>query len=120
MSFFLLLVETQPTPNFLSADTSSLDYSWMFMKVMAAMVLVCVGALLVIKYLLPRTHFVRRAQDSRIEIVERFTLEPKKNLYILKVAKKLILLGTTENSLSSLLELDEPELKHDASEPKSK
>jgi flagellar biogenesis protein FliO len=120
LAFFLLLLESQPTPNFLVSDSSTLDYSWLFIKVMAAMVLVCVGAVLVIKYVLPRSHFVRRAQDSQIEIVERFTLEPKKNLYILKVAEKLVLIGSTETSLSSLLELGETEPKHDASETHSK
>ena len=120
MSFFLLLVETQPIPNFLSSDSSTLDYSWLVIKVMAVMVLVCIGAVLVIKYLLPRTHFARRAKDSRIEVIERFALEPKKNLYVLKVDYKLILIGTTENSLSSLLELGDSEQNQDAPEPKSK
>ena len=119
MSFFLLLAETQPTPNFLASD-GSLDYSWLFMKVMAAMVLVCIAAVLVIKYALPRSRFIRRSQDSQIEVLERFTLEPKKNLYILKVADKQVLIGTTDTSLSPLLELGESEPKHDAPETKSK
>ena len=48
---------------------------------MAAMVLVCIAAVLVIKYLLPRSRFVRRSQGSQIEIVERFTLNRKKFIY---------------------------------------
>lgn len=110
--FLLLLVETQPDV-ISSPALPPVDFSWLFLKVIGAMIIVCAGAFFVIKYLLPRGHFVRRAQSSEIEVLERFPLEPKKNLYILKVAKKRILLGTTESSLSSLMELPEVSSKHE-------
>jgi len=73
------------------------------------MILVCGAAFAVIKYLLPRAHYSKRAQDSKIEIIERLTLEPKKNLYILKIDRKSVLVGSTETSIQPLLEWEERE-----------
>ena len=112
MLFLLLLTETFPetspaVPSF--PEGSGIDFTWMFLKVLLAMILVCGAAFAVIKYLLPRTHYARRAKDSQIEIVERLTLEPKKNLYILKIARKSVLVGTSETSIQPLLEWEERE-----------
>jgi len=116
--YLLLITETQPDPTLISPALPSPDFSWLFLKVIGAMILVCLAAFVVIKYLLPRGQFLRRGRDSQIEILERFTLEPKKNLYILKVAQKMILLGTTDVSMNTLLELPETELKKNAPESK--
>ena len=99
MLLLLSLAETMPTP-----PEPSFDFSWLFIKVILAMIVVCAGAYFGIKYLLPRASFIKRSQNSRIEILERFSLEPKKNLYLLKVSTKVILIGTTETTISSLLE----------------
>jgi flagellar biogenesis protein FliO len=116
MFLLFLLTETFPetsamTNPFTTSEGSAVDFSWLFIKVVLAMVVVCLAAFAVIKYLLPRASFVKRARESKIEIIERFGLEPKKNLYILKVATKVILVGTTETSMSRLLELSEGDLK---------
>jgi flagellar biogenesis protein FliO len=116
MFLLFLLTETFPetspiTTPFTISEGSTVDFYWLFLKVILAMTVVCLAAFAVIKYLLPRASFVRRAGESKIEIIERFGLEPKKNLYILKVATKVILVGTTESSISPLLELGEEEFK---------
>lgn len=112
LSFFLLAESTigstvAPTPE------PSLDFSWLFIKVVLAMIVVCVVAYLGIKYLLPKASFIKKSNRSEIEVLERFPLEPKKNLYILKVENRRILVGTTENSVNSLLELGEKGLNRD-------
>lgn len=107
------LPETNPVTPFVLSGEPRLDFTWLFMKVMFALLVVCLIAFVVLKYVLPRASFVRRAADSDVEIIERFTLEPKKNLYILKVATKYLLVGTTENSIRSLLELDAKEISRE-------
>ena len=115
MFLLFLLAETFPetlgagSPPLPIPEGSTLDFTWLFFKVVLAMVLVCGAAFAVIKYLLPRAHYIRNAKDSNIEILERMALEPKKHLYLLKVAKKTILIGTTETSLNRLVEWDEKE-----------
>lgn len=110
----MLLADVLPETLPVSQD-ASLDFGWLFFKVVVVMVVVCLAAFAVIKYLLPRASFVRRMGESQIEIVERFGLEPKKNLYILKIGKKNILVGTADNFISSLAEFEEKELSSDAS-----
>jgi flagellar biogenesis protein FliO len=118
---FLLFLLTETFPEtlgagpspFLTPEGSPVDFTWLFLKVVLAMVLVCGAAFAVIKYLLPRAHYIRSAKGSNIEILERMALEPKKNLYILRVAKKMVLIGTTETSLNRIVEWDEKEFSRE-------
>ncbi len=85
-----------------SSMSPGVDFTWMFVKVIFAMIVVCAVAFLIIKYVLPKSPYVKANKNSQIEVMERFMLEPRKNLYILKVGPQKILVGTTENSISAL------------------
>jgi len=106
LSLFLIaesLPQTALDATTLVAPASvGVDFTWMFIKVIFAMGLVCLAAFVIIKYVLPKSPYVKANKNSQIEILERFILEPRKNLYILKVGPQRILLGTTENSISAL------------------
>lgn len=114
----LLLTETMPEslPESLAAFEGPIDFTWMFIKVIIVLAFVCLIAFAVIKYVLPRASFVKRGQGSEIELVERFALEPRKSLYILKVGSRFLLLGTSENTISPLMELDRKDLSSDISQ----
>ncbi len=118
MYALLLVAESLPEtlPQSLGSLESSVDFTWMFIKVILVLGFVCLAAFSVIKYLLPKASFVRRGKNSEIEIVERFSLEPKKNLYILKVGSKFLLLGASDSSLNSLMELDKKDLSSESSQ----
>lgn len=103
-------------PQNLVALEGPVDFTWMFIKVIIVLAFVCVIAFAVIKYVLPRASFVKRGQDSQIELIERFALEPRKSLYILKVGSRFLLLGTSENTLSPLMELNRKDLIRETSE----
>ncbi len=112
---FLILAQLAESQSAISQDLSGLgsgyNFTYLFVKVVIAMIVVCLGAIAAIKYLFPRVHFIKKQQDSRIEILERFTLEPKKNLYLIQVGTKTALIGVTENSMQPLVEIDTKELK---------
>jgi len=111
----LLLAENlaETLPQNLSGLEGSVDFTWMFVKVIIVLAFVCVVAFAVIKYVIPKASFVKRGQDSQIELVERFALEPRKSLYILKVGTRFLLVGTSENSLSPLMELGRKDLSRE-------
>ncbi len=113
MLSFFLLAESTIASTATNLPEPSIDFSWLFIKVILAMILVCVTAYFGIKYLLPKASFIKKSSRSEIEILERFPLEPRKNLYILKVDNRRVLIGTTENSVNSLLELEEKEFTRD-------
>ena len=107
MLSFFLLAESTIASTATNLPEPSIDFSWLFIKVVLAMIVVCVTAYFGIKYLLPKASFIKKSHQSEIEILERFPLEPRKNLYLLKVDNRRVLIGTTENSINSLLELKE-------------
>ncbi len=110
--FFLLTLlaqaESTAVPNF---QNSSFDFTWLFVKVIFVMVLVCAAAFGVIKYVIPHSHLIRKNKNSKIEILDRLSLEPKKNLYVLKVAQKILLVGITDHSMQTLVEFDQKDFK---------
>lgn len=116
--YLLLLAESLPEtlPQNLGGLEASVDFTWMFIKVILVLALVCMTAFGVIKYLLPKATFVKQGKNSEIEILERFALEPKKNLYILKVGSRFLLLGTSENALNPLMELSRKDLLSESSQ----
>lgn len=114
----LLLAENvaESLPQNLGGLESSVDFTWMFVKVILVLAFVCLIAFAVIKYILPKASFIKQGHDSQIELVERFALEPRKSLYILKVGSRFLLLGTSENTLSPLMELSRKDLSRETSQ----
>ncbi|MBL7685696.1 MAG: FliO/MopB family protein [Deltaproteobacteria bacterium] len=107
----LLVAESLPVDPLLTAENTTVDFTWLFIKMILAMAIVCLAAFGVIKYLLPKARFVRNAKDSDIEILERYPLEPRKNLYLIKVKNKYSLIGSSESGLNALLQLEEDDFK---------
>ena len=87
-----------------------LDYSVPFIRMLAALAAVIVLAVIVLKFLLPRFGFAQRNKYKMIELENRFALEPKKHLYLVRVAKRHFLLGSSEHSLSLITELQSNEI----------
>lgn len=87
------------------------DFAWLFLKTVAGLILVLGLAIVLIRYVLPRVPFGRfgRRRAGWARVVDRFVLEPRKNLYLVKVAERYFLLGSGENSLSLLSELSKTE-----------
>ncbi|MBU4484719.1 flagellar biosynthetic protein FliO [bacterium] len=107
LSFLSLLAEVSTEP--LTA-TSSVDFTWLFFKTMAALIVVCLGAIFVLKYAVPRTKFFRKTKDGKdISILDRMDLAPKKQLYVVKVQEKHILLGVSEHNVNYICDLEKTE-----------
>ncbi|MBI2083110.1 MAG: flagellar biosynthetic protein FliO [Deltaproteobacteria bacterium] len=83
------------------------DFAWLFIKMIAGLILVLALAIVLIRYVLPRTgaRWGRRPKDGWVRIVDRFALEPRKSLYLVKIAERYLVLGTGEGSLSLIQEL---------------
>lgn len=88
-----------------------LDFGWLFLKTVAAMVLIIGLAILFIRYVMPRLQVGQLRSGKNIQIIERSGLEPKKGLYIIRVGSKLALVGTTEHAIGKIFDLEESDLK---------
>lgn len=85
---------------------STPDFAWLFIKMITGLVLVLALAIVLIRYVLPKGgKWGRRSKGGWVQIIDRFALEPRKSLYVVKIAGRYFVLGAGEGSLSLIQEL---------------
>lgn len=86
------------------------DYLWLFVRMVIVLVVVLGLALFLIRYVLGRNGKWRKGQRTGwAHVVGQVMLGPRKGLYLLRVAGRYLVVGSTENSLSLLAELSREE-----------
>ncbi len=93
------MTETAATPDFL----------WLFIKMLVVLGIVLGLALVTIRYVMPKGRWNKRSRGGWVDVVGRVMLEPHKNLYLLKLAGRYLVVGSAEQSLSLILELSKEE-----------
>ena len=91
-------------------NSQVIDYSWLFIKVCIALVIVIGLAVIFIKLIFPRLKGFHRASQSVIQIVDRNAVEPRKNLYLIQVGERYFLVGTTDHAMSLIGEFNKDEI----------
>lgn len=89
--------------------TPTPDFSWLFVKMVIGLVLVLGLALVLFRYVLPRTKFGRRNGSSWASVEDAVRLDPHKSLYLVKILERYFVLGASEHSLQVITELSAPE-----------
>lgn len=92
----------------------TLSFGTLFLKMIIALIIVCLLAYIIMKWALPKAINIRGGHKGIIKIIDYFRLEPKKTLYIIEVKGKYLLLGVTDQYISPLTiaQLDEEEIKN--------
>ena len=80
-------------------------YTWLLVKMLASLVVVCALAFFLLKKLLPRISGTRRGADALVHILERYPLEPRKSLYVIQIGDDYHLIGASEQNVSYLCPL---------------
>src|SRR5689334_8891331 len=74
------------------------------------LVLVLIGILVlayvVLRYVLPKLYGTEQLRSGPMTVVARYSLEPRKNLYIVQVGKEYFLVGTSETNVQFLTSLE--------------
>lgn len=84
------------------------DFSGLFITMIFALVLVIGLAFILIKWLLPRLLSPKTlGKGGRLKVLERYGLEPRKNLYLVELEGRRLLLGASEQNLNLLAELSD-------------
>lgn len=95
-----------------------MDFTTLFLQMLLALVVVCVAAVLILKYLVPRLSWAKKWQGhDRFEIISRFNIDPKHALVLVKVHRRFLLLGSSDSGLSLIKELEEGEIAEDEKKP---
>jgi flagellar biosynthetic protein FliO len=85
----------------------SVDFTWLFLKTVLAMVVVIALAVIVLRFVLPRVSLGRAPKGgSGMQLLERFPLDSKRMLYILQVEGRRLLLGASEHQVNLITELE--------------
>jgi len=85
---------------------SKFDFTYTFIKMVFAMVVVIALALLLIRYVLPKLAFARvQGRGGDVQITDRIALDARKSVVILKVDGKRYLIGVSENYIGTLAQL---------------
>lgn len=90
----------------------TVDFTWLFLKMMVVLVVVCVAALLILKYAVPRSRFLGRwAKPGVIKLLGRAALGGHRDVWIIRVGRRHFLIGAGTSAVSLLAELSEQDLK---------
>jgi flagellar biosynthetic protein FliO len=88
---------------------------WDYLKILLALGVLVAGAWAFLRYVAPRLPTLGGGSTDVIRVLARYPLEPRKTLYIVRVGEEILLLGSSENSVTMLRTLP-PEMFRDAGE----
>jgi flagellar protein FliO/FliZ len=95
----------------MSGNGAAAGYGDMLVTSLLVLGVVCVVAFVAVR-LLGRVLATGRARGAHLmDVVARVPLEPRRSLYVVEVAGKTLLVGTSEMGLSVLSELDASEVR---------
>lgn len=72
---------------------------WDYLKVLAVLAILAAAAFALVRYVGPRVP-VSSGNAGPIRVLTRYTLEPRKTLYLIQIGEETMLVGSAENSLS--------------------
>ncbi|PIR17486.1 MAG: flagellar biosynthetic protein FliO [Deltaproteobacteria bacterium CG11_big_fil_rev_8_21_14_0_20_49_13] len=104
---FLFLLEIAAIATEPATHSSAVDFTFLFIKMIAALVVACTLAVIILKYAVPRLSFTKKlSAEGPIKILNRVSLGPKQHLFLVKIKEKCILLGVTDHSINRIDEVN--------------
>lgn len=88
-----------------------MDFTWQFLNMLLMLLIVCVGAVVVLRFVLPRTMGNKKwNKEGHFELIARYGLDMRRALYLVRVGKKFFVLGGAEQGLHLLSEVSKDDL----------
>jgi flagellar biogenesis protein FliO len=92
----------------------TVDFTWLFLKTLLAMIVVIALAVIALRFLLPRLTLNRQIKGrTQFKILDRLPLDAKKGIYVVEVEGRRLLLGAGENYVGLITELKGREAEDD-------
>lgn len=95
----------------MSGNGASASYGDLLITSVVVLAIVCVVAFVVVKVVGKFLATGRVRGAHLLDVIARVPLEPRRSLFVVEVAGKTLLLGTSEMGLSVLTELDAAEVR---------
>ena len=91
---------------------NTVDFTWLFVKMILALTIVIVLAMLFLRYGLPRLGLAQRFQQGRFfTMLRRQGIEPRKSLGLVQVGSRYFVIGIADHAITPIAELTETEAK---------
>jgi flagellar biogenesis protein FliO len=85
----------------------SVDFTWLFLKTLLAMLVVIASAVIALRFLLPRLTWNRQIKGkTQFKILDRLPLDNKKGIYVVEVEGRRLLLGASEHYVGLITEIE--------------
>jgi flagellar biogenesis protein FliO len=93
-----------------SLESTQLDgggnFVWMLLQTLFALAVVCGLIYLIFRWILPRFGVPGHSASGLVSILDSIGIEPRRNLYVIKVANRSILIATSEAGVQFISDLD--------------
>ncbi len=104
-----LLAQVPTVP---ATPSSAVDFTWLFLKMLLILGIVCIFAVLLLKYAVPRVSFLQRLNQGKFFTVRaRQAIEPRKMLYVIELGKRYLVLGVSDHAINLIAELGRDEFE---------
>lgn len=109
----LILASMTPLPSpfgeveeAVALGAGSLDFTWLFLKMIFAMIVVIALAIVILRYVVPKLGLHRGASGrTDLRVVDRIPLDSRKSLFVLEVEGRRLLLGASDNHVGLVADL---------------
>ena len=103
----LLAIDIATEP---ATPAATMDFTWLFIKMLLVLGIVVILAILFLKYIMPRTGLMNALQKGRyFTVMGRYQLEPRKALFLVEVGGRYLVIGSADHGISLLAELTKDE-----------
>ncbi|HKY63659.1 MAG TPA: flagellar biosynthetic protein FliO [bacterium] len=100
------------TPDVAALGAGSVDFTWLFLKMIFAMIAVIALAIVILRYVVPKLGLHRGGSGrTDLRIVDRIPLDSRKSLYVLEVEGRRLLVGASDNHLGLVADLGDAQTK---------
>ncbi|HEX8368790.1 MAG TPA: flagellar biosynthetic protein FliO [Pyrinomonadaceae bacterium] len=82
-----------------------LSFLWMLVQTVMALAFVCGLAYLIFRVIMPRLS-AGFSSNNMVRVIDRIGLEARKNLYVIEVAGRWLLIAASESGVQLIAELD--------------
>lgn len=89
--------------------TPSPDFTWLFFKMLAGLILVLGLALVFMRFVLPRTRIGRGRKTDWGQLLDTVRLDQHRSLHLVKIVGRYFVLGSSEHSMNLITELSAAE-----------
>lgn len=108
----VLMTLAAEVPTVPASPATAMDFTWLFVKMLLLLAIVCIVAILLLKFGAPRLPIFRKMASSGFaKILARQSIDQRKHLYLVRIGKRYLVIGSADHAINLLAELSPEDAK---------